>query len=74
MVVYSVLFGFFLAITVCTLACGAYIVAGKVYGSRDRLTIRGTWARWYGHASRGNNDEESNVLRPEGPPARQSRA
>lgn len=66
MVVTSALFYFFIAITLCTFACGLYVVAEKVWGSRDRVEIKRLWSmrRKEGQeAGRGHGDEEANVAR-----------
>lgn len=70
MAVTSSLFYFFIAITVATLACGLFVVAGKVCGSsRDRLRIKGwgTKRKEPSKAVRGNHDEEVGVVRAGGP-------
>lgn len=71
MAVTSSLFYFFIAITVCTLVCGLYVVAEKTCGSlTDRLKIntnRKTKRQEYSQAVRGRDAGEVNVVRQEGP-------
>lgn len=71
MAVTSSLFYFFIAITVATLACGLFVVAGKACGSAlDRLRFRRighTRGKEASKAVRGNNDEEVRVAREGGP-------
>lgn len=59
MAVTSSLMYFFLAITLCTVACGLYVVVEKVWGSRDRLNIKRIWNTKHKEnpeAGRGNHD------------------
>lgn len=71
MAVTSSLFYFFIAITVASLACGLFVVAGKVCGStREGLRMKGFWhtrRRETSKAVRGNDDEEVRVAREGGP-------
>lgn len=70
MAVTSSLFYFFIAITVCTLVCGLYVISEKLWGSLDRLsfrTTRNTKRQKATEAVRGRHDGEVNVLRQEGP-------
>lgn len=60
MAVTSSLMYFFLATTLCTVACGLYVVGEKVWGSRDRLSIKRMWNTKHegnSEAGRGNSDE-----------------
>lgn len=69
MAVTSVLLYFFLAITVCTLACGVYVVAEKVWGSRDRVKFTEIWKmrRTEDPEAGRKNDDGVNIARQGGP-------
>lgn len=70
MAVTSSLFYFFIAITVCTLVCGLYVMAEKLFGSLGRLKIKKTRKSKLQEApkaGRGHGDEEVNVVRQGGP-------
>lgn len=68
MAVTSSLFYFFIAITVCTLVCGLYVVTEKLFGSLGRLRIKKTRKSKVQEApNRGRGDEEINVVRQGGP-------
>lgn len=70
MAVTSSLFYFFIAITVCTLVCGFYVVAEKLCGSLGGLRFKKTRRSKVQEAPkpiRGRGDEEVNVVRQGGP-------
>lgn len=70
MAVTSSLFYFFIAITVCTLVCGLYVVTEKLFGSLGRLKFkktRGSKVQEAPKPIRGRGDEEINVVQQGGP-------
>lgn len=70
MAVTSSLFYFFIAITVCTLVCGVYVVTEKLFGSLGGLKFKKTRKPKVQEALkpiRGRDDEEINVVRQGGP-------
>lgn len=76
MAITSKLFYFFIAITLCTLACGLYVLAEKVWGSRDRLNIKKFWdpSRNEGRERGLGRNREANVDQQEGPSVTQAGA
>lgn len=68
MAVTSSLFYFFIAITACTLACGLYVVAEKLWGNRAGVKIKNPWSiRREGYLKAGKGTDEEVNVRQEGP-------